>query len=534
MKFGNKLGEQGWGDYFHLACGATLLFSVSAVILWRLSALSMWGDEVWSVRVASHSWRRIVELVAADKHPPLYFWLLGMWTRWVGASDFSSRLLSALFTVASVPMVYVIGRMVASKGAAILAMVLFGLAGQTVLWGRMARYYSMTLFLALVAVILVTQLNRRGMSLRLMIGYTIVATLLCYTNYLCAGAIILGSTFFMVWQRRYLIWPWMAINCLVGLLVLPVLWIIMRQAVPFTLVDGQAHVSLAVWIQTAAFVLYVFLLGQTVYPCEILPVACAGVAFATSLYGHWVARRWTRVENNRTTSLIMWIVVATAILLVLISRQLPSRFPFSVGRLVFFLSPFFFIWFARGLISLPKGLMIGAMCLILVADTFALGNYFKGRHFLQYGHAMPTNDIIQFIKSEKGVDDIVVYWHSSLPYYHGADKNLYWFREGPPNRAMEDWIERHQFDADSIIRSLGRVQPPGVWLVAPTSDQMRVGCASERIRQWLLTHYKQVRIVGYLPEDPWFSAVKSRLAQRQVYSYKISLYHFSEPNLTSP
>ena len=55
----------------------------------------------------------------SDTSPPLYYLLLNGWTRWAGVSDAALRLFSALWALASIPMVWLIARRVGGVARAV-------------------------------------------------------------------------------------------------------------------------------------------------------------------------------------------------------------------------------------------------------------------------------------------------------------------------------------------------------------------------------------------------------------------------------
>ena len=61
----------------------------------------------------------------SDTSPPLYYLLLNGWTRWAGVSDAALRLFSALWALASIPILWLIARRVGGEAAAFLAAGLF-------------------------------------------------------------------------------------------------------------------------------------------------------------------------------------------------------------------------------------------------------------------------------------------------------------------------------------------------------------------------------------------------------------------------
>jgi len=57
---------------------------------------------------------------AADVHPPFYYVLLHYWITVFGTSESAVRLLSALFGVLAIPMIYLVSRQLFDKEAGLV------------------------------------------------------------------------------------------------------------------------------------------------------------------------------------------------------------------------------------------------------------------------------------------------------------------------------------------------------------------------------------------------------------------------------
>lgn len=107
---------------------------------------SLWLDEAISVNVANnYSYEEIVtEFSKSDFHPPLYYLSLKSWSSIFGRSEMGIRMLSVLFSLGSIYIVFLL----AGKWPALLLAVnpLF------LYYSQEARMYSMVSFLLIVAV----------------------------------------------------------------------------------------------------------------------------------------------------------------------------------------------------------------------------------------------------------------------------------------------------------------------------------------------------------------------------------------------
>ncbi len=81
----------------------------------NLEVQSFWNDEGNSARLSERSFQLIIEGTASDIHPPLYYLLLNQWRKLVGDSEFGLRSLSLFAGMLTVPLTFVLGRMVGGK-----------------------------------------------------------------------------------------------------------------------------------------------------------------------------------------------------------------------------------------------------------------------------------------------------------------------------------------------------------------------------------------------------------------------------------
>ena len=109
-----------------------------------LSYHSLWFDEVvstvWAAKPAGEIWRAGLSFVQ-DKHPPLYYLLLHAWTRLLGESDVSVRLLGVLIGALAVLPTYGIGRRLGGRRTAAIAALLLALNPFLIWYSQEARMF---------------------------------------------------------------------------------------------------------------------------------------------------------------------------------------------------------------------------------------------------------------------------------------------------------------------------------------------------------------------------------------------------------
>ena len=126
-------------------------FIVPALLLafWlRIDAVGDWSlrwDESFSVWFAQMGLAEGTIKTAEDIHPPLYFWLLHVWVRLAGISEFAIRALSVFLGLMTVAAVWSLTLRLSRRGlAAALAVLLITLSPFHIPWSQDARMYPLS------------------------------------------------------------------------------------------------------------------------------------------------------------------------------------------------------------------------------------------------------------------------------------------------------------------------------------------------------------------------------------------------------
>lgn len=108
-------------------------------------------DEAFSVWAARMDFFTGTEFTASDVHPPIYFWLLHIWVRMTGSSEFAIRLLSVFPSLIIVSAVFAITlRLSRKRLPALLAMLLISMSPYLIHWSQDTRMYPLaTMFASL-------------------------------------------------------------------------------------------------------------------------------------------------------------------------------------------------------------------------------------------------------------------------------------------------------------------------------------------------------------------------------------------------
>ncbi|MGC9334547.1 MAG: glycosyltransferase family 39 protein, partial [Anaerolineae bacterium] len=221
---------------------AVLLFAF-ALRLYRLGTESLWYDETVSVFLAKKDLSALVAHTAGDIHPPGYYVLLHLWTRLVGASDFSVAFLSVFFGMLLVVLAYRLGHRLFGPSVGLLAAALVALSPYNLWYSQEVRMYTLGAALGLglldVVLSLLAGSPNRGFRLQWLVLYALVAALGLWTLYYFAFLLVALNLMVVPWwlarwwrDRRHSRWlgGWVLAQASALLLYAPWLPVAWRQA----------------------------------------------------------------------------------------------------------------------------------------------------------------------------------------------------------------------------------------------------------------------------------------------------------------
>lgn len=110
---------------------------------------SFWLDEATSATVVKNLdfVGILTKFAPTDFHPPFYYLLLKVWVIPFGISEVSLRMLSVAFGLATIWVVYLIGKKLVNKNLGLIAAILMATAPLHIYYSQEARMYSLQTFL---------------------------------------------------------------------------------------------------------------------------------------------------------------------------------------------------------------------------------------------------------------------------------------------------------------------------------------------------------------------------------------------------
>lgn len=403
---------------------------------------SLWLDEAVQALTSQSSFLGVFQELRGDFNPPLYHLLMWGWVHLFGSSEIILRLPSVLFGVATVYIVYKIGKVISDQRSAISDQKITGywipITGALFLatapfhiyYSQEARNYALATFLAALSMYyFIRVISEQWLVVRkkLAISYLLSTTLLLYTNYF-GLFILLAQALVFLWRgkRHHLR---LMLYCL--LLFTPNLFLLRVQF----LTGSQATTSLPEWgrlvnvnfLKALPLTFVKFSIGRITIFNKKLYALIAGILFI--IYGGVITRGLLNKKltiNNLQLTIILWLVVPIGCAW-LVSFFIPNYQPF---RLLLVL-PAFYLLLALGVsrinITMYRCIVI---IFILLVNLTAASVYYTNPYF----HREDWRGLVQFTESQPKEEKVVIlpsqtsYW--PYQYYSTGKISLVGLSEG--------------------------------------------------------------------------------------------------------
>lgn len=193
---------------------------------------SFWDDEMFSFVFSQKSWTESFVYWLYETNPPLHLLFLKIWFYFLPASEFFARLPSLLFALATIPLVYLLGKNWQGKMTGYITAFYLALHPYHIFWSATARTYTLTIFLTTGAVyffykiFFLEEKNRKNY-----LGLAIF-NLLSLLSHLSAGSIILTQILLLLYKKtNFKLWWQINISPLIlaGSWLISSLWLKMSN-----------------------------------------------------------------------------------------------------------------------------------------------------------------------------------------------------------------------------------------------------------------------------------------------------------------
>lgn len=351
-----------------IAVGAFLRF-------YQLGAPSFWLDEALSVAYAQLPWSQFVHLMQTRELNMLpYYLLLRAWIH-LGTSEWMVRSLSALCSIATLPIFYLLGSRLFNIRVGRIGLVLLALHPWHIRFAQEARGYSLMMLLVAASTLLLVRAmdSPTRATARTWAGYAATSALAAYAHFYASLALLAQWASLALARPRGASWKAFGIAVVV----------VCTMLLPLLAFVVLGHADPATWIPAAnvprvGFLLFSLLVGgggsdRVERMCELLPYVVALGAAVIAVREAWRAN--ARDHNAWHHALVVSGATFPIVLVLLVSIVKPI----FVDKYLIECLPFVVLLLAIGTQRLrPRWLSLGTLVVTLAISIFVLAGYYRG------------------------------------------------------------------------------------------------------------------------------------------------------------
>src|SRR5438105_3868752 len=384
-------------DQFSATLPVMAITAVAAVFrLLHLGAKSLWLDEILSVSIArldGPGFRNIV--FSWEANMALYYALLRAWIH-AGDSEFMLRLPSALASVATVPLVYLIGRRLFSQRVGLIAALLLAMNLFAIRYAQEARSYSLYVLLVVLACwFFIRAADRPTMGNWAWLAVT--TTLAVYTHFF--AALIVPVFWAAALVRRDFPWKGLFFSTLATCLASVPLGL-------FVLLKNKGQMD---WVRPTNFrELFDFALllsGRGGLVLLFACLACLVSACVVTLKTFRAEPRFDGEDGKFAYAVVCaWLLVPP-----ILTAGISLVKPMFVGRFLILCLPAFVLLVAVGLSQIrPRWLMAAAVVVLVCLSVRPVFDYYQTRF------DPPDQDwraVVQYVLGQVRPGDAILFYH---------------------------------------------------------------------------------------------------------------------------
>jgi mannosyltransferase len=201
----------------------------AALRLYALGAKSFWLDEIASVVIARMPGNSFWHWLWTDEgNMALYYVMLRPWLQ-IHMGEATIRLLSVLPGIASIPVMYLLGRQLFGRGVGLLTALLLAVSTCAVVYSQEARGYSWLLLGVIVSTCLFARLIARP-SYLMATAYALAAGVTFYFHYFGLLVPLAHAVALLALPKKRRPWKQLhAAGALIAVFAAPVVWMIHTQ-----------------------------------------------------------------------------------------------------------------------------------------------------------------------------------------------------------------------------------------------------------------------------------------------------------------
>ena len=406
---------------------AAILGVFTGVAFATIGSSSVWFDEAFGAYMIRFNFAEIFHFTSLDVHPPLYYWLLKIWSFIFGSSDVALRSMSLFFALVALLFGYLLLRKMFGQKVALATLPLVALSPVLVRYAQEMRMYTMVLAIGLAATYVLLLIREKPTRNRWIL-YGVLVALGMWTHYFTAliwlghwvwRAIEVRQKGLKKWCRAFFTKEWILVHVWAVALFAPWLPWLVKQTLVLQAYGFWISAISPITIPSYLSTMFVYQpAGHTNSWLTVLLI----LLFVLVIYLFVVIYRTAgRGDKFHYRLLIVSAVAPVAILMLLSLPPLRSTF---IDRYLLTASIFLVILVALAIVKAPKKLLrvrIVTAALLVGLSVVGISNvYYYGNFNMTSWQKSNTKQLVQAIRDSVNTSGQPILMSSPWLYYEAA------------------------------------------------------------------------------------------------------------------
>lgn len=351
--------------------------------------LPYWFDEANTIYYISQSFSRMIEFIKLDFSPPLYLLVLKSWVSIFGNSEIATGTLSLIFSLLTLPLVYLLGKKLYNKKVGIIAAAIFWSSPLLIFQSTNTRMYSLVVFLATLSCLFLFNIFQKLGWLNFL-GYIFISVLGLYTHttyaFFILAQVVAWFIFSKMFTQKNFYRNWILTYLAIGVGYLPWLPTFLKQLTQ----SNNGYLYWTDFINDSSY----FALGDLLVQATILFDNSLFKLMVASfiVYSLFLAFKINQKEDKEKNSLVFLVfLIIVPLLIVALAGILINKF-------VIYIFPLFFILLAQGISKIKVSSKILSLVGVVIILISSLNVYQSFREFKLSSPMFLTPKAVDYLK----------------------------------------------------------------------------------------------------------------------------------------
>lgn len=375
-----------WRDFLVLIGGLAVFVGLAAS---TIDKFSIWFDEAFGAYLIRFDFLSVAHYTANDVHPPLYYWLLKIWTTLFGNTELGLRSMSLFFGAITVIFAFLLALRLFGRRTAYVSLLFLIISPMFIRYSQEARMYTLlTAIIVAATYVLVYASHSKKRWPWILYGVLVAAGML--TQYLAALAWVAH----WVWRfitvrvkgekpkatmRRFFSKDWMVAHAVAFVLFLPWLPFLVKQ---FFVVQGYGF-----WIKPVTSVTIPNFLTDVIFFSDasgVMSWLALGFTLFLCLFIYLAYRKLRELKDDDKKNYLLLVCLVIVPIILLFVMSMPPLRPAFVDRYLMEVVVFLSLFIAASLTYGAKVLgvktqlvvvcVVAGMMVVGIANQMVIGN----------------------------------------------------------------------------------------------------------------------------------------------------------------